>query len=159
MEDVAMVLFIFPWYWSCHGDNFQGCIQEHTFVFRMANEKACKHVWKCAIEHHTFFRLCSPGKDHETRQNFIRMGSKFRYRCLLLPARSLESILVLKINVFYSKTITVFDSLLLVLFFSEYQTMLTLIIIALWLCYLWMAMILRSYMHAMKCNWARLVWH
>lgn len=60
-------------------DNDEGYEQEHTFLFRLRNEKACKHLWKCAIEHHAFFRLRSPVKGNNARQNFFRMGSRFRY--------------------------------------------------------------------------------
>ena len=49
------------------------------FVFRLRNEKAAKHLWKCAVEHHSFFRLRAPVKGPSARQNFFRMGSRFRY--------------------------------------------------------------------------------
>lgn len=49
------------------------------FSCRLYNEKACKHLWKCAVEHHTFFRLRAPVKGPSARQNFFRMGSRFRY--------------------------------------------------------------------------------
>lgn len=57
-----------------------GQVQLHTFVFNLSSHKACKHLWKCAIEHHTFFRL----KYHKPRiakaSQLFRLGSTFRYR-------------------------------------------------------------------------------
>ncbi|KAH0504253.1 Band 4.1-like protein 5 [Microtus ochrogaster] len=60
-------------------DDDQGKEQEHTFVFRLDHPKACKHLWKCAVEHDAFFCLRRPVQKSSHRLGFIRLGSRFIY--------------------------------------------------------------------------------
>ncbi|XP_060055024.1 band 4.1-like protein 4B isoform X3 [Erinaceus europaeus] len=60
-------------------DDDQGREQEHTFVFRLDSARTCKHLWKCAVGHHAFFRLRAPGNGRASRSDFIRLGSRFRF--------------------------------------------------------------------------------
>ncbi|RNA29992.1 band 5 [Brachionus plicatilis] len=65
-------------------DDNNGLRQQHTFIFNLIDEKACKHLWKCAVEYHAFFRLrASPVTLSSVTgtglfNGFIRRGSRFR---------------------------------------------------------------------------------
>ena len=70
-------------------DDNRGLKQEHTFIFNLIDEKACKHLWKCAVEYHAFFRLktsllaansfgFAANSSGGLFSGFIRRGSRFR---------------------------------------------------------------------------------
>eukprot|EP00108_Taenia_solium_P009757 TsM_001038400 transcript=TsM_001038400 gene=TsM_001038400 len=52
-------------------------VMEHTFVFVLPDTRACKHLWKCAVEHHAFFRLRGIPKPPTKFQQFFRLKSRF----------------------------------------------------------------------------------
>ncbi|XP_035862649.1 band 4.1-like protein 4B isoform X2 [Sander lucioperca] len=60
-------------------DDDQGREQEHTFMFQLDCSKTCKHLWKCAVESHAFFRLRQPTTGKASRSDFTRLGSRFRF--------------------------------------------------------------------------------
>ncbi|XP_069481596.1 band 4.1-like protein 4A isoform X6 [Ambystoma mexicanum] len=54
---------------------------ETSFFFETHSKTACKHLWKCCVEHHTFFRL--PENDSSSLSRKLSkigsLGSKHRY--------------------------------------------------------------------------------
>uniref|UniRef100_A0A8C4LZU8 protein-tyrosine-phosphatase n=1 Tax=Equus asinus asinus TaxID=83772 RepID=A0A8C4LZU8_EQUAS len=47
--------------------------------FNMVNYRACKHLWKACVEHHTFFRLDRPLPPQKNFfAHYFTLGSKFR---------------------------------------------------------------------------------
>jgi len=51
--------------------------EEYRYV--LSSPQASKHLWKCAIEYHTFFRLIKPTQPPEDKGSLLKMGSRFRY--------------------------------------------------------------------------------
>lgn len=49
---------------------------ECTYGFETPSKSACKHLWKCCVEHHAFFRLVQVPP---TSPDIFALGSRFRY--------------------------------------------------------------------------------
>ncbi|KAK9758656.1 FERM N-terminal domain [Popillia japonica] len=49
---------------------------ENTYGFETPSKAACKHLWKCCVEHHAFFRLVQVSP---TTPDIFALGSRFRY--------------------------------------------------------------------------------
>ncbi|XP_006266323.2 band 4.1-like protein 4A isoform X2 [Alligator mississippiensis] len=54
---------------------------ETSFFFEARNKSACKHLWKCCVEHHTFFRMPENESNSLSRKvgKFGSIGNKHRY--------------------------------------------------------------------------------
>lgn len=49
---------------------------ECTYGFETPSKSSCKHLWKCCVEHHAFFRLVQVPP---TAPDIFALGSRFRY--------------------------------------------------------------------------------
>ncbi|PAA48559.1 hypothetical protein BOX15_Mlig019612g1 [Macrostomum lignano] len=58
-------------------DDNQGAQQDHVFVFNLADTQSCKHLWRCAVEHHSFFRLVETRAPPTKAKQLLRMRSRF----------------------------------------------------------------------------------
>ncbi|XP_069736581.1 band 4.1-like protein 4A isoform X2 [Phaenicophaeus curvirostris] len=58
---------------------------ETSFFFEARNKVTCKHLWKCCVEHHTFFRVPENESNSLSRKfsKFGSIGYKHRYRTSL----------------------------------------------------------------------------
>ncbi|KAM4868152.1 band 4.1-like protein 4A isoform X2 [Urocitellus parryii] len=54
---------------------------ETSFFFEARSKTACKHLWKCSVEHHTFFRMPETESNSLSRKlsKFGSIGYKHRY--------------------------------------------------------------------------------
>ncbi|XP_044741729.1 band 4.1-like protein 4 isoform X2 [Chrysoperla carnea] len=50
---------------------------ESTYGFETPSKAACKHLWKCCLEHHAFFRLYQVSPS--TAADIFGLGSRFRF--------------------------------------------------------------------------------
>ncbi|XP_075788136.1 band 4.1-like protein 4A isoform X2 [Pelodiscus sinensis] len=67
---------------------------ETSFFFEARNKTTCKHLWKCCVEHHTFFRMPEHESNSLSRKfsKFGSIGYKHRYsgRTALQMSRELS---------------------------------------------------------------------
>ncbi|XP_014676313.1 PREDICTED: band 4.1-like protein 4 [Priapulus caudatus] len=52
---------------------------DNTYGFDCSTREACKHLWKCAIEHHAFFRLSQVRDNPAGPGKLFSLGSNHRY--------------------------------------------------------------------------------
>lgn len=54
--------------------------REYTFKFYLPTKSACKHLWKCCLEHHIFFRLDKSSTRPRRNSGLFRTSSSYRHR-------------------------------------------------------------------------------
>lgn len=51
--------------------------EDSTYGFELPSKQACKHLWKCCVEHHAFFRLTQVNSQNPGK--VFTLNSRFRY--------------------------------------------------------------------------------
>ena len=51
---------------------------DSTYGFETPSRQACKHLWKCCVEHHAFFRMVQVNPGYGGTGVFS-LSSRFRY--------------------------------------------------------------------------------
>ncbi|XP_064474438.1 band 4.1-like protein 4 [Ornithodoros turicata] len=51
---------------------------ESTYGFELPTKQACKHLWKCCVDHHSFFRLAQSSSNPLASGKLFGLGGKFR---------------------------------------------------------------------------------
>lgn len=51
-----------------------------TYGFETPRKSACRHLWRCCVEHHAFFRLVRVSPIQSYDSELFSLGSRFRYR-------------------------------------------------------------------------------
>lgn len=53
-----------------------------TYGFETPHKSACRHLWRCCVEHHAFFRLVrvTAMQSPDGPVELFSLGSRFRYR-------------------------------------------------------------------------------
>uniref|UniRef100_A0A8C5UGU4 Erythrocyte membrane protein band 4.1-like 4A n=1 Tax=Malurus cyaneus samueli TaxID=2593467 RepID=A0A8C5UGU4_9PASS len=67
---------------------------ETSFFFEARNKVTCKHLWKCCVEHHTFFRVPENESNSLSRKvsKFGSIGYKHRYSMTQYSSRGSKSV-------------------------------------------------------------------
>lgn len=51
---------------------------DSTYGFELPTKQACKHLWKCCVDHHSFFRLAQSSSNPLASGKLFGLGGKFR---------------------------------------------------------------------------------
>ncbi|KAM7286200.1 band 4.1-like protein 4 [Ixodes scapularis] len=51
---------------------------DSTYGFELPTKQSCKHLWKCCVDHHSFFRLTQSSENPIASNKFFGLGGKLR---------------------------------------------------------------------------------
>lgn len=69
------------WFHSIVSNNIHDKQNEiSTYGFETPRKSACRHLWRCCVEHHAFFRLVRVLPIQSQDNEIFSLGSRFRFR-------------------------------------------------------------------------------